>query len=58
LLITGFKRSVFGTRDFYIKNSWVSYWGVNGRTWFNQEYIMSDLSEDFWVPTLIPNLVF
>lgn len=58
MIITGVRTKSDGKRDFYVRNSWGSNWGTVGHTWFDQSYITWGFTEDLWVPTLIPNLIF
>lgn len=57
MLIVGYK-IVDGNTLFRIRNSWSKGWGEQGYCWFDESYINSYLSRDFWVPTNIPELVF
>lgn len=56
MMIVGYRMSP--SLEFKIRNSWSRSWGDNGYTWMTENYINSSLSSDFWVPTLMPNLIF
>jgi len=56
LLITGI-RYKNGNRQFYIRNSWSEKWGIQGHCWFDSSYIEWEQSSDFWVGTLMDQLI-
>jgi C1A family cysteine protease len=57
LCCTGFRRHSDGRRDFLIDNSWSTQWGLNGRAWLDENYMMWTLTQDIWVGTRAPALV-
>lgn len=57
MIVVGYRKTSSGV-EFKIRNSWGSSWGDHGYTWMTESYIKSNLSSDFWVPTLVPNLLF
>lgn len=50
-------RYMSGNRQFYIRNSWSDRWGIAGHAWYNEDYVCGSISSDFWVPTLVEELV-
>lgn len=44
--------------ELLIRNSWGEGWGDKGHAWMTSNYIGSPLCNDFWVPTLVPSLLF
>lgn len=56
MVIVGVKK-INNTRMFYVRNSWSKSWGYDGHCWMTENYIGSDLSADFWVPTFIEGLM-
>lgn len=56
MIIVGYRKNP--ELEFKVRNSWGSGWGDNGHTWMTANYMKSSYSSDFWVPTLMPNLVF
>lgn len=50
LLLAGVRR-VNGNRQFKVRNSWSDQWGINGYAWFSEEYLMNNITNDFWVGT-------
>ena len=57
-LVASGVRYVDGERQFLIKNSWSSSWGDGGRTWFKESYMVWGQTDDLWVMTRVPALVF
>ena len=55
-LICGIRR-INGQRQFYIRNSWGNNWCINGHSYMTEDYINSNISSDFWVPTLMEELL-
>jgi len=53
----GVRRKADGKRDFLIRNSWGTGWGVHGDVWFSEEYMMWSDTQDLWVVTTVPRLV-
>jgi C1A family cysteine protease len=46
-----------GQREFLIRNSWGSGWGIGGCAWFSSAYMEDDSTSDLFVPTQIANLL-
>ena len=44
-------------RQFYIRNSWGEKWGIQGHSWFDSSYIEWEQATDFWVGTLMDQLI-
>jgi len=57
LLIVGIRTNASGQREFCIRNSWSSNWGIGGHVWFSSNYIMWDDTSDLFVPTRMDNLL-
>lgn len=43
--------------QFYIRNSWSSSWGISGHAWFDGSYFTDPMTDDLYVPTLMPDLL-
>jgi C1A family cysteine protease len=56
MVVVGVRIASNGAREFLIRNSWGTSWGDDGHCWFNEDYLMSDQTNDLWVPTLVPAL--
>jgi hypothetical protein len=46
-----------GRRQYKIRNSWGTRFGVAGYAWFDQDYITWGETTDLWVPSLMPRLI-
>jgi C1A family cysteine protease len=56
LCIEGYRRNP--KVEFLITNSWGPGWGKKGSAWLTSNYVTDALiSSDFWVPTLMPDLL-
>jgi len=55
MIITGYRKD--NGLKFYIRNSWSNSWGINGHTWFDANYILSNYTNDIWVATNMDNLI-
>lgn len=43
--------------QFYIRNSWSASWGLGGHAWFSGSYLADPMTDDLYVPTLMPDLL-
>lgn len=57
MVIVGYRTNAAGEKEFYIRNSWSSYWGIQGHAWFSTKYITWSETSDFFVPTRMENLL-
>jgi C1A family cysteine protease len=57
ILIRGYKNKSSGIQ-FLVRNSWGAGYGINGEFWMSANYITWDQTQDLFVPTLVPNLLF
>jgi len=66
MIITGVRTNDAGKREFYIRNSWGSNWGMSepetaslgkGHAWFSEAYIDTIYAGDCFVATLMPDLL-
>lgn len=56
-IFTGVKRTSNG-RLFRVRNSWGESWGHRGHTWFSEDYVESSRTNDLWIMTRVPGLIF
>lgn len=57
MCIVGVRTNSSGNKEFCIRNSWGSGWGINGHCWFSSDYIMAEETCDIFVATRMPNLL-
>jgi C1A family cysteine protease len=56
-VIVGVRTNSNGGKEFLVRNSWSSSWGINGCAWFSSDYIAWGDTDDIFVPTQMPNLL-
>jgi C1A family cysteine protease len=57
MIIVGFRTNISGEKEFLIRNSWGTSFGINGKCWFSSKYITWNETGDFFVPTRMDNLL-
>jgi C1A family cysteine protease len=55
MVVVGVRRNP--NLEFYIRNSWSSSWGIGGHVWFDGSYLADSMTNDLYVPTLMPDLL-
>lgn len=55
MVVVGVRRSP--NLQFYIRNSWGKSWGIDGHAWFDGSYLANPVTDDLYVPTLMPDLL-
>jgi len=58
MIVVGVRVSSSGRREFLLRNSWGAGWGDNGHVWVDEDYVGWTQTEDCWVVTRVPSLVF
>lgn len=55
MLFCGLRRKG-GRREFRVRNSWGTKWGLGGYVWMDEGYVAWPRTSDLWVPTMMPEL--
>lgn len=57
MLVMGVRTNISGNKEFYLRNSWNSGWGIDGHAWVSSNYMTWPYTSDLFVPTRMDNLL-